>query len=241
MAVPRQKVNCSYGFKGVTNGSMLPVESLTLSKSVQLSSRLSKQPLIGREQPSEVIRMTPVDLIPTIKNADIDFVLVDAHGIGGWLPEARATEDVDFLVRIKDKQKATDALLKAFPNWQVEKFPDVWRFKQGEACLVDLMLTRAPLYKRVINEYREIRLGKLKVKVPKLEAALAMKFAAMTGHYRNFDKKYYDAGDFSGMVRKNKIIDFSLLRELGELVFVDGGAQIIKYVEDVCAGRRLEI
>ena len=214
---------------------------MTHTQSLVTSSYLSKLPLIGFEQPEDVMRLTPEDVVPPLLDAGIDFVLVGAHGIGGWLPQARATNDVDCLVRVRDKQKAADALIRSFPELSIEKFPDVWRLKQGEEALIDLMLTRAPLYKRVITEFHEVRLGRRKIKMPKLEAALAMKFAAMTGHYRNVDKKFYDAGDFSGMVRKNGKIDLILLRELGELVFPGGGEQITKYIDDIRAGKRMEI
>jgi len=153
---------------------------------------------------------------------------------------ARATEDVDFLIRTKDRQKAADSILKKYSDLMVEKHLDVWRLNLEGKTLIDLMLNRSPLYKRVFTEFVEIRVGRRKMKVPKLEAALAMKFAAMTGHYRKEVKSYYDAGDFAGMVKKNKNIDLDLLRQLGELNYSGGGDEVVKYIDDVRAGRRLE-
>ena len=197
--------------------------------------------MLGREQKEDVVRLVPEDLTPTLDSAGIDYVLVGAHGLAGWLPQARATEDVDFLVRVQDKQKAADAVLKKYPGLDIEKHLDVWRLKRGEVTLVDLMLNRSALYKRMFSEYVEIKAGRKKLKVPKLEAALAMKFAAMTGHYRKSAKKIYDAGDFASMVTHNKKIDLTLLAELGELSFPGGGKEIVQHVQDARAGRMLEI
>lgn len=211
------------------------------AESIRTSSFLSKLPMIGLEQEEDVQRLAPSDLIPLLQKAGIDFVLAGAHGIAGWLREPRATQDVDFIVRMKDRQKAADAILARHPDFEMEKHPDVWRLKQGQEYLVDLILTRAPLFKRVISEYTEIRMGKCRVKIPRIEAALAMKFASMTGHYRNYEKKFIDAGDFASMVRKNQNVDLSLLAELGELVCAGGGADVVKYLEDARAGKPLEI
>jgi hypothetical protein len=211
------------------------------AESIKVSSFLSKLPVIGREQKEDVKRMAPEELIPLLQNAGVDFVLAGAHGIAGWMAEPRATQDVDFIIRIRDKQKATDALLAKHPNLEIEKHPDVWRFKSGEQYVVDLILTRAPLFRRVIKEFKTTRIGKREAKVPKLEAALAMKFASMTGHWRKLEKKYSDASDFASMARHNPAINEGLLRELGELVYPGGGVDLVRYVEDVRAGRKLEI
>ena len=184
--------------------------------------------------------MVPGDLIPSLKAAEIEFMLVGAHGISVWMTDPRATQDVDFIVRVKDKTKAANAILKKFPDLLQEKNPDVWRYQINGKYLVDLILTTTPLHKRVFAEFAETRVERLKVRVPKVEAALAMKFAAMTGHYRNFTKKYKDASDFIDIAINNKV-DLTLLKELGELVFPGGGVQTVNYVADARAGKRLEI
>jgi len=214
--------------------------SLRFAESLLLSSQLSKLPLLGREQPEDVVRMGPEDVIPILKAVGLEFVLVGAHGIGGWLVQTRATQDVDILVRVKDAKKAADAILNVLPL-QMEKHLDVWRFKQNDQYLLDLMLARAPLYKRVFKEFHEISAKGRTVRVPKLEAALATKFAAMVGHYRAPEKRLLDAADFSSMVSANKDIDLALLEEIAELIYSGAGAEAVKYVKDARAGRILEI
>ncbi|MEI6233239.1 MAG: nucleotidyl transferase AbiEii/AbiGii toxin family protein [Planctomycetota bacterium] len=211
-----------------------------IADNIRISSMLSKLPMIGREQKWEVTRMVPGDLIPALKAADIEFMLVGAHGVSVWMSDPRATQDVDFIVRVKDKVKASNAILGKFPALIQEKNPDVWRYQLDGKYLVDLILTTTPLHKRVFTEFSETRVDRLKVRVPKVESALAMKFAAMTGHYRNLVKKYKDASDFIDIATLNKV-DLPLLKELGELVFSGGGEQIVKYLGDARAGNRLEI
>ncbi len=218
----------------------LPLQQ-RMSESIDLSSMLSKLPVIGREEEKDVVRMVPDEIIPILKAANIEFVLAGAHGVGGWLAETRATQDVDFIIRLQDARKAVEAVNSKMPQLEVEKHPDVIRFKNAEQYVLDFILTRNPLFRRVFKEYCEIFLHGRKIRIPKLECALAMKFAAMTGHYRNLRKKYMDISDFISLVEANKKIDLSLLAELGELHYEGGGKEVVQYVADARAGRKLEI
>jgi hypothetical protein len=212
------------------------------TENIRISSYLSKLPMIGREQKKDVVRVAPADLIPALQAAKVDFVLAGAHGIAGWLSEPRATQDVDFIIRVKDRKKAAEAILKVLKDAEVEQHPVVWRFKRNGQYVADLMFTNSPLFERVYkSEFVEKKIGRLTAKVPKLEACLAMKFASMIGHHRQDHKRYLDMADFVAMLNSNKKTEMTLLRELGELVYEGGGKEIAKMVEDVRAGRRLEL
>jgi hypothetical protein len=234
MAVAKASFDGRDMFKGIVD----PPSPLSFRQSIVLSSQLSKLPMVNE---AEVIRMVPADVVPELSAAKIDFMLVGAHGISGWLMQPRATQDVDVLVRPKDKSKTAQVVLAKFPDLKVEKCPQFWRLGKDEQVLLDIMLADSPLHKRVCKEFDFTRIGKVPVKIPKVECALAMKFAAMTGHYRKFGKKYLDAGDFISIIEKNKKLNVELLKELGELQFAGGGSDLLKYVDDARAGRRLEI
>jgi hypothetical protein len=208
---------------------------------IGISSRLSKLPMIGREEPEDVVRMVPREVVPILHDIGVDFVLVGAHGIAGWLGDPRATQDVDILVRVRDTHRAADAIVKKFPELTVERLADVWRMSRAEQHVLDLMRATIPFFKRVLRETVTTRVANRPTKVPNLEAALAMKFRAMTGHYRPQAKKYLDAGDFLSMLKTYPDHKSELLRELGELVYPGGGADIVKYVEDGRTGRKLLI
>lgn len=211
------------------------------TENIRISSYLSKLPMIGREQKKDVVRLGPEDVIPILKAQQIDFVLAGAHGIAGWLAEPRATQDVDVILKVRDRKKATEAILKKFPDLVLEKHPVVWRFKNGEQYIIDLMFTNSPLFKRVTAEFVVKKIGRFDTKIPKLEAAIAMKFAAMIGPFRNKRKSKQDVVDVMSIVERNKDIDLAFLSELGELVYEGGGKEIVKIIDDIRAGRDVEI
>lgn len=212
------------------------------TENIRISSYLSKLPRVGWELKKNVKRLSPDDVMPSLQAAEIDFVLAGAHGLAGWLENPRATQDVDFLIAAKSRKKAASAILKKYPELIVEEHPVVWRFMQDGKCVIDLMFTHTPFFKRVFKEFLVKKAAnRREFKIPKLEAALAMKFAAMVGPMRNDEKKHLDAHDFISMVKSNAAVDTVLLRELGELVYEGGGKEIVKMVEDVRAGRKLEL
>ena len=92
-----------------------------------------------------------------------------------------------------------------------------------------------------MKETREVTIGAETIAIPVLEGILAAKFSAMTSPTRGRGDKMIDGGDFIHIVEANPKIDLDLLRDLGELVFSGGGAFVVRLVDDVRAGRKLEI
>ncbi|HLX62357.1 MAG TPA: hypothetical protein VKX17_13855 [Planctomycetota bacterium] len=236
MPTARAKFDGRYLFKGVVDRP----SNLPFDQCIELSSQLSKIPINNFEQEWEVIRMVPKDVVPILHNRKIDFMLVGAHGISGWLMQARGTQDVDILLRDKDKSKAANAILAKYPDLVLEKCSDVWRFSKANQHLLDLMSANSPLDERIIEESDFTTVAGIKIKIPRVECALAIKCEAMQEH-PDWSKKYRHAGDFISIAKKNPNLDFAFLHELGELHYAGGGAELFKYVEDARAGRRLEI
>ncbi|HWB11402.1 MAG TPA: hypothetical protein VG826_19385 [Pirellulales bacterium] len=58
----------------------------------------------ARMYPQAGTMIDPSDVIAALDQAGVQFVLMGAHGIGGWVGQARATRDVDLVVR-KSSQK----------------------------------------------------------------------------------------------------------------------------------------
>lgn len=188
----------------------------------------------------EVSMVAPADVIPVLNEAGVRFVLMGNYGITGWRGEARATEDVDILVRSRDHRKAVRAIYEAFPRLQVADFAVVTRFLDPVTAipLIDLMKPSQPLFKVA---FRQSILDGDGYLIPNLEYALACKFAAMVSPNRLERKKHLDASDFMTMVEKNSsAIRLARLRRLGERVYTGRGAEILQFVEDAKAGRRLE-
>src|SRR5262249_24923722 len=79
-------------------------------------------------------------------------------------------------------------------------------------------------------------------RIPDLEMALASKFAVMVSPNRAPDKELIDAGDFVNVVQHNRDqIDLPKLKKLGDKVYPDGGAEMMRLIEDIDAGRPIRL
>jgi hypothetical protein len=207
-------------------------------EALRISSEITRT--LRRMYRPEVSMIAPADVIPVLDEADVRFILMGNYGLTGWRGEPRATQDVDFLVRKREHQKAVRAIHKAFPLLQVVDLPVVTRFVDlaTTIALIDLMKPNQPLFKVAFRQTIVVEEG---YRIPNLEFGLASKFAAMVSPHRADEKKFLDAADFTSMVKKNQsAIHSRRLRRLGELVYPGGGAEITGLVENIKAGRRIE-
>src|SRR5207249_4499272 len=112
------------------------------------------------------------------KEAGVIGLLLGTHGVGGYRSEARATQDVDLLIKRKDHGKAIQAIQKAFPKLEIHDTPVVTRFidpKNGKS-VIDLMKPTDELFKIAFKN--SLPVGDSHY-VPGLELAIVSKFAAM--------------------------------------------------------------
>jgi hypothetical protein len=182
----------------------------------------------------------PKDVIRVLNEAGVGFVLMGTYGIAGWRRQPRATQVVDVLIKKKDHREAVAATARAFPELLSKDSGAVTRFSDpdtGEA-VIDLMKPGQEFLKTAFKN--AIWVGKSH-QVPNLEMALTSKFAAMLSPNRSYDRKLVDGGDFVNMVQANSgAIDRQKLRRLAEKVYKGGGDGIIKMIDDLQAGRRIE-
>jgi hypothetical protein len=185
--------------------------------------------------------VTPEVVIRILNRAKVKFVLMGAHGIGGWCVEPRATQDVDVLIQKRGHATAVKALQKAFPELTVVDLPVVTRFLDpldGQA-VIDLMKPVEDLYAEAFQS--AVAVGKSH-RIPSLEVALACKYAAMASENREARKKALDEADFISMALRNyDQIKTDVLFSLGEMAKNGGGREVLKLVEDAKAGRRLKM
>jgi hypothetical protein len=187
--------------------------------------------------------ISPLDVIRVLNAANVRFMLAGAHGIGGWLDEARATQDVDVVVGYRQHQKATRALLAAYPHLQADDQEVVVRLTDPETgkVVIDVIKAQQPLFRQALKHTRNIESEGESYKIPSLEMALAMKFGPMVSIVRADGKKLRDASDFVLMVKANPDIDLKTLAELGEFVYPGGGKEIVELVRKVRAGEKLQL
>jgi len=185
--------------------------------------------------------MVPQDVVPVLQRANVDYVLLGLYGIIGWMKEPRVTEDVDVLVAKRHLKRALDAVSAAFPDLRSHDTPVVVRFFQENKPVLDIMKPHHPLFVEALKNTTEKQLWGLKVRVPNLEMALTLKFFSMTSHGRQEEDKHQDAHDFIHLVKSNSNINLAKLQAWGEIAFAGGGADLVRMVKDVRAGRKLEI
>ena len=185
--------------------------------------------------------ITPLDVIRVLNAAKVRFMLLGAHGIGGWTREPRATKDVDVLVAARGHKKAVQALLAAFPHLQADDCEVVTRLREPETktVVIDVMKPNRLLYRDALKYTHEVESEGQSYCIPCVELALAMKLSAMISLTRSDDKKLYDAGDFIRIVRANADIDPTKLHLLGQLVYNGGGDELLEKVRQVRAGEKL--
>jgi hypothetical protein len=185
--------------------------------------------------------VTPEAVIAALHQVGVRCVLMGTHGLGGWRSEPRATQDVDVLVTKKDVRKAVGALAKAYPKLTIEDTPVVARFidPATNKGVIDVMKPPQRVYQIVFRH--TLAVGDTH-RIPDLEMGLASKFAAMVSPNRLPEKKFIHAADFIDIVRHNRDqIDLAKLKRLGDKVYPNGGTEILRIVDDIDTGRKIEL
>ena len=176
-----------------------------------------------------------------LKNAGVTFVMMGTHGVGGWRSEPRATQDVDCLIRKQHHRKAVEAVKEAYPALLVEDLPVVTRFKDPVTGkeVIDLMKPAELIYQQAFKF--SVPVGTTH-RVPDLEMALASKFGAIVSPNRREEKRLVDGGDFVDIIKHNLgAIDMDKLHRLAEMIYEGAGADLLKCVDDIRAGERLDL
>jgi Nucleotidyl transferase AbiEii toxin, Type IV TA system len=204
-------------------------------RSLRKSSLLSSYQMVKAIPPQEVIQV--------LNETKISFVLVGAYGLAGWTKEARATEDVDVVVAAKQVKKAAKVLCEVFSHLEAVDLPVVVRLRDRESheVAIDVMKPSQQPYREVFRHTHPVSASGQTYRVPSLEMAIVMKFAAMTSLYRAEEDKHQDAHDFIRIVKQNAKFDQEKLAELGSLLYADGGKDVLELVRKAQAGEKLDL
>jgi hypothetical protein len=187
--------------------------------------------------------ITPAQVIEVLNNARVRFVLMGAHGLGGWMRKPRATQDVDVLVATRSAKKAVRELLTAFPHLEELDYPVVTRLQDRESkeVVIDVMKAHHELFREALKHTHTVTSGKQTYRIPSLEMALALKFASMLSMTWSNPKKYQDAHDFMAMILANSDIDQEKLTAFGEFVYPGGGKVLVEKVGQVRRGEKFQL
>ncbi|NLY01411.1 MAG: hypothetical protein GXY83_35415 [Rhodopirellula sp.] len=184
--------------------------------------------------------ISPQDVIDVLVAAGIkNWVLMGLHGYVGYLPDPRATQDVDVMVARRHRKRAIKAISEAWPEMILHESVQVVRFLDPHdrdsdghpRPVIDLMFPWAAFQETILRKYvvTDEQTGH---RIPRLEAALVSKYAAMISPHPDADKREYDCGDFRRMVRANcGAIRQEDLRRLADEVWEGGSEEIERFLE----------
>lgn len=194
-----------------------------------------------KDREPNVLHVTPERVIAALHQAGINCVLMGTHGINGYRDEARASEDVDVLVTKRDVRKAVRILDETFPYLEIIENAVVARFVNPvtQKVVIDVMKPTSRAIQLVFRH--TVPIGETH-RIPDLEMALVAKFVAMISPNRKRRKKLLDAADFNSIVDANrKTIDLKKLEGLADKAHPNGGAEILRMIEDIDKDRPLEL
>jgi hypothetical protein len=184
--------------------------------------------------------LSPLDVIRVLNQHKISFVLVGTYGCAGWR-EARATEDIDVVIALRQVKKATGFLLKKFSFLEAED-QEVFvhlKDKESKRSLIDLVKPVSLHLHAVFKYTKTVELKNQTYRIPSCEMALVLKFAPLISPTRDYARKFQNAADFMIMAKRNSDIDLDTLKKLGDLVYNGGGKEIVEMVRKVRAGEKL--
>lgn len=206
---------------------------------LQKSFELSSQQVEDAVNPLEVAALFEKELV--------SYVLIGGHMLSFYTGTARATVDVDFIIGGADFTRAAKAIDKAYSQFKHNDriYHVTYDSKKSgikDPERIDLVKDGFPLFREVVQRYcHTIRASKHTVKVPTVEAAIALKFAASISPNRGDENKPVDNADLLRLVRSRGNLDITALAKLGDLVYRGGGKELVSIVEDIRSGKSVSL
>ena len=160
---------------------------------------------------------------------------------------ARATVDVDFIIGDADFERASEVIYKAYVqlkhrNRVSRGTYDTRKQHAKNPERIDLVKDDFPLFKAIVQRYCVIRRAKKQVvKIPTIEAAIALKFAASISPNRGDETQSIDNADLMRLIRIAPNLDEKALFALGELIYRGGGKELVAVVIDVRQGKTVSL
>ncbi len=191
--------------------------------------------------------VNPLEVAALFESKKVSYVLIGGHMLSYYTGTARATVDVDFIISGTDFERASQAIHEAYAQFQLHnrvyhvtydtKKPHV---KDSER--IDLVKDGFPLFKSIVKKYCvTLRSKEQVVKIPTIEAAIALKFAASISPNRGDEKKPVDHADLLKLIRIKPKLDKKKLLALGELIYLGGGKELVAIIDDVRHGKAISL
>ncbi len=215
-----------------------PTTPCGLDYGLRVSTRLTSDfRATWRKQSMDI---KPSEVMDCLRDAGVqNWCLMGLHGYVGYLPMPRATQDVDVMVPLNQKQKAVKAISERWPQLEKEEFEPVVRFydpgeldREGNKVpVIDLMLPWSRFQETILKEH-VIEDGLTGNRYPTAEAAIVAKYAALISPTRKPSKRKYDAGDLENLIRTvHPAYNISRIQSLAGQVWEGGSDEILRFID----------
>lgn len=225
-----------YDLRGLEAGD--PTQACGHEYGVRVSQRLTTDYRSTWRPQSMDIK--PSEVMDCLRKADVqNWCLMGLHGYVGYLPQPRATQDVDILVPHNQKRKAVSAISQRWPELIREEFAPVVRFfdpgeldaEGNKVPVIDLMLPWGRFQEAILKQHVRTD-AKTGSRYPTVEAAIVAKYAALISPTRKHSKRKYDAGDLENLILCNHLtFDVMAIQTLAGQVWEGGAAEILRFVD----------
>lgn len=206
-----------------------------LQKSYELSS----------QQISDAVN--PLEVAALFEKEKVSYVLIGGHMLSYYTGAARATVDVDFIINDTHFLCAANLIKSAYSQLKYHDRIYHITFDSQQPDLadperIDLIHDAFPLFREIVRTHSIIVSGNMHmVKIPTVEAAIALKFAASISPNRGDENKPIDNADLLKLVRSKALLDRDVLFKLGDLVYNGGGKELEAIVGDIQNGRSVSL
>lgn len=191
--------------------------------------------------------VNPLEVAALFEKERVSYVLIGGHMLSFYTGTARATVDVDFIIGGPDFTRAVKAIDKAYTQFKYHDRVyhvtyDSKKSGQKDPERIDLVKDGFPLFQEVVTRYcHTIKANKHTVKIPTVEAAIALKFAASISPNRGDENKPIDNADLLRLVRSRPNLKEEALIKLGNLVYQGGGKELVSIIKDIKAGKAVSL
>jgi len=191
--------------------------------------------------------VNPLEVAALFESENISYVLIGGHMLSYYIGTARATVDVDFIIGGTDFERASKAIHKAYTQFKYHNRVyhvtyDTKKMHAKDPERIDLVKDGFPLFKAVVQQYCvTLRAKKQVVRIPTIEAAVALKFAASISPNREDENKSIDNADLMRLIRSTSNLNKQVLLALGELIYSGGGKELVEVVNDIRQGKTISL
>ena len=208
-------------------------------------NNLQKSYELSSQQVEDVVN--PLEVAALFEKERVSYALIGGHMLSFYTGTTRATVDVGFIIGGADFSRAVKIIDKAYAQFKhndrvYHVTYDSKTSDQIDPERIDLVKDGFPLFREVVHGYcHTLRASNHTVKVPIVEAAIALKFAASISPNRGDENKPVDNADLLRLVRSRPDLNETALSKLGDLVYQGGGKELVSIVNDIRDGKPVNL